>query len=369
MSSPCGSLLIGIMSGTSLDGVDVALVRIQARELTTLHTQFTDFEPDLKAALAELAGATHWEPDNYYQTEYRLTEFYSRAVNQLLTNTRNSATDITAIACHGQTVRHRPDLYTPYTVQLVNAALLTEKTGITVITDFRARDMAAGGEGAPLAPGFHYHFFSARYKRACVVNIGGFANLTYWDESAKVIGYDTGPGNVLLDAWMQCEFNQDFDKDGQLCQRGSIDQNLLATLSRDPYFNKSSPKSTGREYFNMAWLRHQLLAHPDIPAVSVLTTLAELTATTIAAEIEKYQADNILVCGGGVKNVFVMERLQYLLPTRQVATTMAAGIDPHFVEAIAFAWFGYQTLNKKASNCPTVTGAKGPRILGAIHLN
>lgn len=365
--SPESQLIIGLMSGTSLDGIDAALVLITPDKISALHTQFSPFDSNLRQALQDLAEAADWEPDTYYRIQHNLSEQYAEAVNQLLNKANASRTEITTIACHGQTLRHRPGLPTPYTVQAVNGALLAELTDISVITDFRARDMAAGGEGAPLAPAFHFHFFAKQYPQAGVVNIGGFANLTCWDQSGAVTGYDTGPGNVLLDGWMRREFNKDFDNSGELCSAGAIHPELLQELLRDPYFAKPAPKSTGREYFHMAWLLPKLASHQPIAAADVLTTLAELTAVTIANEISTRQLNTVFICGGGVNNRHLMQRLRELLPASRIDSSTQAGIDPDYMEAIAFAWFGYQTLNNLPANCPSVTGAKGPRVLGAIY--
>jgi len=361
------ALVIGLMSGTSLDGIDAAMIKADPDEITTIHTLFTPFDSELRQQLADLASATDWAPDYYHRIEHQLTRHYSTSIKALLQQANINASDTTAIACHGQTVRHRPDIDTPYTVQMVNGALLAELTGITVVTDFRARDMAAGGEGAPLAPGFHHHYFSPKFDSVAVVNIGGFANVTYWDKSDTLLGFDTGPGNVLMDAWMQDRFGKDFDSKGSICSTGRPDQGLLATMSQDSYFSKPAPKSTGREYFNMGWLQRCLAHHPDLTDVDVLATLAELTCSSIADEVDKLQIRDLFICGGGVNNDYLMSRLQQLLPSINIASTAAAGIDPDFVEAIAFAWFGYRTLNRQVSNCPSVTGARGPRILGAIY--
>jgi len=358
---------IGIMSGTSLDGVDLALITQNDQgQLTTLHTQFTLFPESLKRKLATLTLADHWEPDDYYATETELVQTYANAIISALTASGMDAVAITAIGCHGQTVRHRAYASPAYTVQMMNGSLLAELTGCTVVTDFRRRDMAAGGQGAPLASAFHYSALSSLHPHAAVLNLGGVANLTIWDQD-QLSGFDTGPANGLIDAWMQNRFNRPRDESGQQARQGSIDQALLTQLMQHPYLRQPAPKSTGREEFNLAWLEQQLTNHSTVTDQDVLTTLAEFTALSIAQSLGSNPPPQLYICGGGVHNLYLLEQLQRQIPDTIIADSSDAGIDPDFMEAIAFAWIARQTIRLLPGNQPAVTGAKGPRILGAIY--
>ncbi|OZG70067.1 anhydro-N-acetylmuramic acid kinase [Hahella sp. CCB-MM4] len=364
MSSP--EYYIGIMSGTSLDGIDLAIIECDQNQLSTFHTQFSLFPDDLQRALAELTLAESWDPDHYYRIETELTQTYANAVQTALASSQLTAADITAIGCHGQTVRHRAYATPAYTVQMINGSLLSELTQSTVITDFRRRDMAAGGQGAPLAPAFHYAALSEIHPHAAVLNLGGIANLTIWNQD-QLTGFDTGPANGLMDAWMQSRFGKPRDDGGDQARQGQVSQELLEQLSKHPYLQLSAPKSTGREEFNLNWLESQLEDHQNVSDQDVLTTLAEFTATTIAQSLKEKTPSHLYVCGGGVRNLYVLERLQQLVPKTIIAPTSEVGIDPDFMEAIAFAWIARQTIHLQPGNQPSVTGARGPRILGAIY--
>ncbi len=366
MSELSPEYYIGIMSGTSLDGIDLAIIQSDQNQLATYHTQFTLFPENLQKALADLTLADTWQPDSYYAIETDLVQTYANAVAQALQAAKLESEEVTAIGCHGQTVRHRAYATPAYTVQMMNGALLAELTGCTVVTDFRRRDMAAGGQGAPLAPAFHYAAIAEQYSHAGVLNLGGIANLTLWHGN-QLSGFDTGPANGLMDAWMQSRFQRPRDENGNQARQGKVNQPLLDQLMQHPYFQLPPPKSTGREEFNLAWLEQQLTSHSPVSDQDVLTTLAELTASSIAKSLGAAPPTQLFVCGGGVHNQYVLEQLQRQIPSTRIATTADVGIDPDFMEAIAFAWIARQTIHLQPGNQPSVTGAKGPRILGAIY--
>ncbi|WP_020406081.1 anhydro-N-acetylmuramic acid kinase [Hahella ganghwensis] len=357
---------IGIMSGTSLDGVDLAIVECDQNQLSTHFTQFSLFPEQLQKDLAELTLAEQWHPDHYFKIETELTQVYANAVEAALVSARVEPGNITAIGCHGQTVRHRAFTKPAYTVQMINGSLLAELTNCTVVTDFRRRDMAAGGQGAPLAPAFHYAALSAQHPNAAVLNLGGIANLTIWDQE-RLIGFDSGPANGLTDAWMQTRFNKPRDEGGEQARQGNINQGLLEQLLKHPYLQLPAPKSTGREEFNLPWLESQLASYNDVSDQDVLTTLAEFTAVSIAESLKNSKPTHMYVCGGGVNNLYILERLQRLIPQTVIAPSSEVGVDPDFMEAIAFAWIARQTIHLQPGNQPSVTGAHGPRILGAIY--
>jgi anhydro-N-acetylmuramic acid kinase len=355
---------IGLMSGTSLDGVDAALIEFSDSAHRIVGKAFTPFEDSLRTKLLDLHQP---KPDEIHEAATlgnELARIYAQATHELLRKTRTSAANVQAIGCHGQTIRHRPDA--KYTIQLGNGALLAELTRTIVVCDFRSRDIAAGGEGAPLVPAFHQAMFAHASIHRIIVNIGGIANLTDLGSGA-IQGFDTGPGNMLMDAWTQLHLGKSFDRDGVWAQSGSSIQGLLSTLLAHDFFLRNPPKSTGRELFNLAWLK-QYLSGKENPR-DVQATLLELTALSIARAIEAHcgGVKEIYVCGGGAANSALMSRLLASLPGVPIATTAKLGIDPDWVEACAFAWLARQTLLLRPGNLPSVTGAKAPRILGAIY--
>jgi len=358
-------LFIGLMSGTSLDGIDAVVAGFDDGP-RMLHSHYQAFEPQLRETLLALQAPGHDEIHRAAVAGNQLAQTYAAAVQLLLKHASLEASDIEAIGCHGQTIRHRPDA--GYTTQLVNAALLAELTGITVINDFRSRDIAAGGQGAPLVPAFHQQMFHAPAEHRVIVNIGGIANLTYLPSSGPVTGFDCGPGNVLLDAWVSQNLGHTFDENGSWAATGSVCSPLYNKLISHDFFQKTPPKSTGRDSFHLAWLL-SALSGTDAPQ-DVQATLLEVTAQGIAQAIGKYCSDAqaVFVCGGGARNLTLMSRLAVLLPGRRVTDTGAVGLNADWVEALAFAWFARQTLLRQPGNLPEVTGAKGPRVLGAIYL-
>jgi anhydro-N-acetylmuramic acid kinase len=375
-----GELFIGLMSGTSLDGVDVALVdfnnvELDAQQPRVLHTHFQAYPSDLRSQILALQHPTENELEVTALMGNTLAQLYAEAVNHLLTKAQCSPDKITAIGCHGQTIRHRPDFKdgTGFTLQIGNAALLTELTNITVVSDFRSRDIAAGGQGAPLVPAFHQAVFANKQENRALINIGGIANITYLSknngaENNDVIGFDSGPGNMLLDAWIKQHKNLDFDADGAWASTGQVIAPLLSAMLAEPYFALKPPKSTGRDLFNDAWL-NQKLSCANYQAHDVARTLVELTAQTIcdALLIGCSELDSAYLCGGGARNTLLKNRLQAMLTGTKLETTDALGIGIDWVEAIAFAWLAKQCLHQKTANLPQVTGARGARILGAIY--
>jgi anhydro-N-acetylmuramic acid kinase len=360
-------LFIGLMSGTSLDGIDAVVARFDAGSdaPALVHSHYQPFQPLLRDTLLALNEPGHDELHRAAVSANQLAHAYAAAIRTLLAQAGLAACDITAIGCHGQTVRHRPDA--GYTTQLVNAALLTELTGITTICDFRSRDIAAGGQGAPLVPAFHLHAFGSATEHRAVVNIGGIANITDLPPGSIAAGFDCGPGNALMDEWISANLGRAYDDNGAWAASGMVIPDLLNTLLTHEFFARQPPKSTGRDTFNLAWVRRALSGNE--PADHVQATLLALTADSIAQSIEKHcpRAQSVYVCGGGAHNSVLMARLATLLPGKRVSNTGVIGVDADWVESLAFAWLARQTLQSKPGNVPSVTGAKGPRILGAIY--
>ncbi|WP_300241646.1 anhydro-N-acetylmuramic acid kinase [Pseudomonas sp.] len=360
------ALYIGVMSGTSLDGLDIALIE-QSPAIRLIATHYIPMPETLRAELLSLCASGPDEIARSAMAQQHWVKLAAQGIHSLLQQQQLQAQDIRAIGSHGQTVRHEPSR--GFTVQIGNPALLTELTGITVISDFRSRDVAAGGQGAPLVPAFHEALFEQRSGKRAVLNVGGFSNLSLIETAKPVAGFDCGPGNVLLDAWIQTQRAETFDRNGQWAASGQLDQTLLKTLLSDPFFATQGPKSTGREVFNLQWLNQHLAQHPAIPAENVQATLLELTALTIVDSLQAAQVgtQELLVCGGGAHNGTLMRRLSALLPGTQVNSTAVYGVDPDWVEAMAFAWLAHCCLEGIAANRPSVTGARGPRVLGAIY--
>lgn len=359
---------IGLMSGTSLDGIDAVIARFDAGSdaPALLHSHYQPFQPQLRDALLALNKPGHDELHRAAISANQLAHAYAAAIRTLLAQAGLHARDIGAIGCHGQTVRHRPDA--GYTTQLVNAALLAELTGITVICDFRSRDIAAGGQGAPLAAAFHQHAFGSATEHRAVVNIGGIANITDLPPGSVAAGFDCGPGNALMDEWITANLGRAYDDNGGWATSGCVLPELLNTLLAHEFFARKPPKSTGRDTFNLAWVRRALAGAEA--AADVQATLLALSAGSIAQDVERYcaGAQAVFVCGGGAHNSALMTRLAALLPDQRVANTGAIGVDADWVEALAFAWLARQTMLREPGNVPGVTGASGPRILGAIYL-
>ena len=362
------NLFIGIMSGTSLDGIDVALCTFEDASCQLICTQFMPYPADVKVALLALHVPSENELETSILLGNQLARLYANAVNKLLVASNKTGNDITAIGCHGQTIRHCPN-FSPelgFTLQIGNAALLAELTGISVVSDFRSRDIAAGGQGAPLVPAFHQAIFGDTFKNRAIVNIGGIANITYLGRNGTVLGFDSGPGNMLLDSWTKLRLGKDYDANGDWAATGIVFSTLLSGMLAEPYFTLPPPKSTGRDLFNDHWLKLHLL-YPHLRSEDVACTLVALTAHTIYDAIAHMDIDEVYLCGGGAHNSLLVTSLKKMLGDRLLATTDALGIDVDWVEAVAFAWLAKQTIDNKPSNLPAVTGAKGLRVLGAIY--
>ncbi len=361
------NLFIGIMSGTSLDGVDAALVEIEEQRSRLLGTHFLPYPADLRASLLALQHPTENELQITAQIANRLSELYAESVNELLKKSDLHVNQIAAIGNHGQTIRHRPEL--GFTLQIGNNALLAELTGITVVGDFRSRDIAAGGQGAPLVPAFHQAMFANPQKNRMVVNIGGIANITYLAKNGDILGFDSGPGNMLIDFWTALRLGKPYDADGAWAATGVVLDSLLFDMLAEPYFALPPPKSTGRDLFNENWLKQHLL-YPHLRSQDVARTLVALTAHSIFHAIKTTcdDLDEIYLCGGGAHNSLLVQDLKTLFGDKiSVEKTDALGISADWVEAMCFAWLAKQTLAHIPTNLPVVTGAKGQRILGAIY--
>ena len=362
-----GALFIGLMSGTSLDGVDAALVEFQSpHKPNVLQTHFLAYPPELRTQILALQHPTGNELETTALMANTLARLYADAVNQLLAIAELSPNAISAIGCHGQTIRHRPEL--GFTLQIGNSALLAELTGISVVADFRSRDIAAGGQGAPLVPAFHQAIFAHPQLNRAVINVGGIANITYLASNSELIGFDSGPGNMLLDAWIKQHKNLNYDANGAWASTGEIIAPLLSAMLTEPYLALTPPKSTGRDLFNDAWLAEHLLDSNYAPE-DVAFTLVSFTAQTIHKALLQHcrGADEVYLCGGGAHNALLRQQLQSLLGDITIKTTEQLGIGVDWVEAIAFAWLAELCLNQQTASLPEVTGAKGARILGAIY--
>jgi anhydro-N-acetylmuramic acid kinase len=369
------SLYIGLMSGTSLDGIDAVLAKIGASgETSLLSSVSTAFSPELRKALVELQSPGLNEIHRENQAANALALAYADAVQQLLTKAKLSSTDISAIGAHGQTIRHQADLshHLAYTHQTLNPALLAELTGIDVIADFRSRDLAAGGHGAPLVPAFHAQQFSSD-KNIAVLNLGGIANLTLLPKAGSVTGFDCGPANMLMDAWIADQQGHEFDRDGVWALQGNCNQALLERMLTDPFFAKAPPKSTGRDDFHLEWLQ-KYIGSDNINPEDVQATLLHLTVDSALQALAQHapQTQILIVCGGGAKNNALMSLLkikaeELFKQPLEITTSDSAGIDPQLVEGLAFAWLAWAHKEKRPANLPAVTGAKGPRILGACY--
>jgi anhydro-N-acetylmuramic acid kinase len=390
-------LYIGLMSGTSLDGVDGVLVDFSGKNMHIAHYASTPLATYLRAELLALNSPGDNELHRAALAANALARAYAQVVAQLLSASHTSASAVMAIGAHGQTVRHRPGEFdgdaasgipaVGYTLQLNNPALLAELTGIDVVADFRSRDVAAGGQGAPLVPAFHRDRFGCNGATVFVLNIGGIANLSvlnaeHHDEGVAdtVIGFDCGPGNALMDAWCLTHTGQAYDAAGAWAASGQVVPALLQRLLAEPFLSKAPPKSTGRDLFNAPWLTVQLEGFADTQPVDVQATLTEFTASACAISVKSYTKDSdhahkapqrplpsLIVCGGGALNTHLMHRLQALLPHHAVASSAQWGLPPLEVEATAFAWLARRCVMRETGSLQSVTGARGARILGAIY--
>ncbi|MEH6494034.1 anhydro-N-acetylmuramic acid kinase [Halopseudomonas sp.] len=364
------ALYVGIMSGTSLDGIDIALTRFNAEQhqAECLDALCLDIPSELKQQLLSLCSSGDDELVRAGQAGIEWAQLAAAGVNQLLQRNQLNTSDVHAIGSHGQTVRHHPEL--GFSLQIGAPTLLAELTNINVISDFRSRDLAAGGEGAPLVPAFHSWLLSDALQTRTLINIGGFANLTIMRPGQPPAGFDSGPGNALMDAWIHQHKGLTYDKAGTWARQGNVIPELLTHMLADPYFARSGPKSTGREYFNPRWLNQQLSRFgATAAAADVQATLLALTSHSIADSVRLNASDSaaLYLCGGGARNTLLLEQLEQLLPEQQVATTHALGVDPDWMEAMAFAWLAWRFDERLAGNLPSVTGARGERVLGALY--
>lgn len=362
---------IGIMSGTSLDGIDVVITDYQPPNMTLLASQCCPIPDDLKTELLQICTNQTVTLSQLGEVDHRLGILYADCVLSLLKQVNLTSDQIRAIGCHGQTIYHAPNGCYPFTLQIGDANIIAVRTGITTIADFRRKDMALGGQGAPLVPAFHQAMFASADHNRVILNLGGIANISVLFPQQPIIGYDTGPANVLLDNWINYHHHLNYDHDATWAKQGQSHPALLAQLLDEPYFKQPYPKSTGRELFNLQWLQNKLqtvtMAPEDIQA-----TLIDLTVHSIVDQLQHLTPNNtlsceLLVCGGGAKNPLIMSTLIAQLPDWHVATTDCYGIDVDYVEAMAFAWLAHQRLYGLPANLPSVTGANHPASLGAIY--
>ena len=362
------AIYLGLISGTSMDAIDAALVDFEVAPLRIIATGATPFEPQLKRRISALIDqADRVALDEVGQIDVELGRAFAQAALALMQSAGISADQVSAIGSHGQTLRHRPDLGVPFTWQIGDPNTLAEMTGVSVVADFRRRDVAAGGQGAPLLPVFHDQVFRSDAEDRVIANLGGIANITILTNDSSVTGFDTGPANRLLDAWIARHLNKDFDAGGAWAATGRVDDTLLEELLDEPYLRLAPPKSTGRELFNLPWLENKLGLFSRAPC-DVQATLQQFTACTLAAAVRQYAPGAALyVCGGGAHNLALLNAIAALIAPNRVASTAALGLDPDYVEAVAFAWFAKRTLEGLTSSAGSVTGAKGARILGGVY--
>ncbi len=365
-------LYIGLMSGTSLDGVDAVVVDLSSDFPCLIASHIEPFPDDLRTDLLALTQPGESEIDRMGEADIRFAALQSQAVRTLLSNSGISTDRIRAIGSHGQTIRHRPDFKYPFTLQIGDPSQLAERCGITVVADFRRRDMAAGGQGAPLVPAFHEYFLRSAKVDRMVLNIGGMANVTLLERDPKIpaLGYDTGPGNVLMDSWISRHHQQNYDRNGDWAAAGKIDRDLLGRLMQTPYLSMPAPKSTGRELFHIGWLDRILtdLSGDRAPA-DVQATLLEFTALSICEALQRHSlhSPELYLCGGGASNTRLLDRIKGLLADYSVSTTDELGLPSEWLEACAFGWLAKACMEGTPGNLPSVTGARGRRILGAIY--
>lgn len=358
-------LYLGLMSGTSVDGIDVVLADFSGIYPTICATHYQEISLSLREKILRLCEPGDDEINRLGEIDVELATQFANAALALLIKEKIAPEKIRAIGSHGQTIRHHPAKN--FTLQIGDPNIIAAKTGITTVADFRRKDMALGGQGAPLVPAFHESVFASQKNHRAIVNIGGIANVTILrKDDSPIIGFDTGPGNCLLDAWMMQHQHARYDLNGAWAEQGNIDNELLKALLADPFFIRTPPKSTGKEYFNLTWLKQYL--SDSVSALDVQTTLAELTAKTIIDAIECYFLQGeIFICGGGAHNNYLVSRIKCLAENYSVTTTDSLGVHPDWVEALAFAWLAKQTLARKPGNLTSVTGAYNSAILGGVY--
>lgn len=363
-----GEFFIGLMSGTSLDAVDAIVASIDQSTVTLLHSHTRTIPPELREQILSISIDQLTPLSAIGVVDHKLGKLYATTVIELLKKARLQAESITAIGNHGQTVCHQPSGESPFTIQLGDANLIAALTGINTIADFRRIDIALGGQGAPLAPAFHRFLFPPRASTTVVLNIGGIANITVIPPNGRVTGFDTGPGNMLMDAWCERHLGQHYDHNAEWSANGNLDSALLDRLLADEYLLRSPPKSTGRERYNLKWLESQNIT--SVSPKDIQRTLCEFTALSIAQQVQQYKTGSgceVLVCGGGAHNPLLMQQLQHHLAQWQVLPSSARGIPEDYMEAMAFAWLARQRVHNEPSNLPDVTGAKKQASLGVWY--
>ena len=361
---------IGLMSGTSADAIDAVVVDFAENKINLIGHHSVALSSDIRKKIHALATPGENEIDRLGELDNQLGDIFADVVLALLNKYHLKPKQIAAIGSHGQTIRHRPPQTAkhPFTLQIGDPNIIAQRTGITTVADFRRRDMAAGGQGAPLVPAFHKAIFHSDSSDRVIVNIGGMANITFLSHSGNAVGFDTGPGNVLMDAWTLENIGKTYDTNGEWAASGHVHDELLKQLLSHPFFAMQPPKSTGREAFNLVWLRTELAKFNKIPAVEVQATLLALTAQSISHDIKKIaQNCEVFVCGGGAYNFRLLNELQIQLPKHQVLSTTSLGIAPEWIEAMAFAWLAQQTMNRQSGNLCAVTGAREKVILGGVY--
>ena len=358
------SLFFGVMSGTSLDGIDIVLINQVNKSIKIINFIHMPYNMKMRQDILKLHSGQNSDLEHSIHLSLAHAKITANGINKILKKNKLNSIDVKCIGYHGQTIRHYPER--GYSVQLGNPNLLAELTNITVVSDFRNRDIVAGGQGAPLVPAFHNEFFFKKNKNRVIINIGGISNITYLPTNQNIIGFDCGPGNILLDHWIKLKHNKNFDNLGRWAKSGKIIEDLLLNFQKDSFFKKRPPKSTGRELFNIDWLNKFNVN--NYPIEDIQRTLLELTVVAINESIKKFcsSVDEIYICGGGSKNKFLIERLEIITGVT-INTTDKLNIPTQQVEAIAFAWLAKKCIQKQSNNSPNITGSSGPRILGAIH--
>ncbi len=360
---------IGLISGTSMDAIDAVAVSFGERNVIILGQLAVPYTDDLSARIAAVSGAEQYSVDDLGALNVKIGDAFANAALAVMREAAIEPASVAAIGSHGQTVRHRPEVETPFSLQLGCGATIAVRTGIPTVCDFRSADVALGGQGAPLVPAFHGWIFSRPGTARCVVNIGGIGNITVVGESGVTAGYDTGPGNTLLDTWARINLGRPFDADGAWAASGAVDQSLLETMLADPYFSMQPPKSTGPETFSKSWLDRILESvQADLSPENVQSTLLQLTVSSISSCIADHDGvDAVAVCGGGASNGELMRRLAEALDPVPVSDTSNWGLHPDWVEACAFAWLARARLRGETGNVPLVTGASRGTVLGALY--
>ncbi|MDX1599201.1 MAG: anhydro-N-acetylmuramic acid kinase [Marinobacter sp.] len=359
---------LGLMSGTSMDGIDAVLVSFLADRIQIHATHSIAYPEDIRQRLIQLSQ-NHGTPDELGELDHIVGSLFAEAATLAIEKAGIPRREISAIGSHGQTIRHQPRGSTPFSLQIGDPNLIAERTGITTVADFRRRDMSAGGQGAPLVPAFHKAFFGSGAENRCIINLGGIANISYLPASGgqAVTGFDTGPANALMDAWCQYQTGRPYDEDGRWAEEGMIHQELLEDMLSDGYFMRPPPKSTGKEKFNLEWVKTLARRHPEVSEVDVQRTLLELTVASIARQLPHAPDMTIFACGGGTRNPYLMQALKRACSPMTITSTADLGLDPQWVEPVAFGWLAKQTLEKRPGNLPEVTGASRERILGAVY--